>query len=64
MVQKALDKVASHKTVLAVAHRLSTIQNYDRIVVMKEGQKVEEGTDQELMSKAGEYQKLYNLSQA
>jgi subfamily B ATP-binding cassette protein MsbA len=63
-VQKALDKVASHKTVLAVAHRLSTIQNYDRIVVMKEGQKVEEGTHQELMSKAGEYQKLYNLSQA
>lgn len=64
MVQKALDKVASHKTVLAVAHRLSTIQNYDRIEVMKEGQKVEEGTDQELMSKVGEYQKLYNLSQA
>lgn len=63
-MQKALDKVASHKTVLAVAHRLSTIQNYDRIVVMKEGQKVEEGTHQELMSKAGEYQKLYNLSQA
>lgn len=64
VVQKALDKVASHKTVLAVAHRLSTIQNYDRIVVMKEGRKIEEGTHTELIASDGEYQKLYKLSQA
>lgn len=64
VVQKALDKVASHKTVLAVAHRLSTIQNYDRIVVMKEGKKIEEGTHSELLSANGEYNKLYELSQA
>lgn len=62
-VQKALEKVAAHKTVLAVAHRLSTIQNYDRIIVMKEGQKVQEGTHTELMSSDGEYKKLYELSQ-
>lgn len=61
-VQAALDQVASHKTVIAVAHRLSTIQNYDRIVVMKEGKKLEEGSHDELMELGGEYQKLYELS--
>jgi subfamily B ATP-binding cassette protein MsbA len=64
VVQKAMDHVASHKTVVAVAHRLSTIQNYDRIVVMKEGRKVEEGTHSELLASNGEYQKLWNLSQS
>ncbi len=63
VVQKALDKVAGHKTVIAVAHRLSTIQDYDRIVVLNEGVKVEEGNHAELMSQNGEYQKLYELSQ-
>ena len=61
-VQKALDQVASHKTVLAIAHRLSTIQNYDRIIVMKDGNKVEEGVHNELISKNGEYFKLYELT--
>lgn len=64
VVQKALDKVASHKTVIAVAHRLSTIQNYDRIIVMKEGEKIEEGKHQELISNLGEYKKLYDLTLA
>ena len=63
VVQKALDKVAGHKTVIAVAHRLSTIQNYDRIVVMKDGRKIEEGTHQELITNEKEYKKLYELSQ-
>lgn len=63
IVQAALDKVAGSQTVIAVAHRLSTIQDYDKIVVMKEGRKVEEGSHQELIAKAGEYQKLYELSQ-
>lgn len=63
IVQQALEKVASHKTVLAVAHRLSTIQNYDKIIVMKEGRKVQEGTHNELMGSDGEYKKLYELSQ-
>ncbi len=62
VVQKALDKVASHKTVLAVAHRLSTIQNYDRIIVMKEGKKIEEGQHSQLLALAGEYKKLYDLT--
>lgn len=63
VVQKALDKVASHKTVVAVAHRLSTIQNYDRIVVMKSGRKIEEGAHTELLELNGEYKKLYELTQ-
>ena len=63
VVQKALDKVASHKTVIAVAHRLSTIQNYDRIIVMKEGRKIEAGKHLELIEKNGEYKKLYDLTQ-
>ncbi|MEX0799226.1 MAG: ATP-binding cassette domain-containing protein, partial [Bacteriovoracaceae bacterium] len=62
IVQKALDQVSSQKTVVAVAHRLSTIQNYDRIIVMKEGKKAEEGTHSQLMEMNGEYKKLYQLS--
>lgn len=63
VVQKALESIAGNKTVIAVAHRLSTIQDYDRIFVMKEGSLVEEGTHQELINKNGEYKKLYELSQ-
>ena len=63
LVQKALDKVASHKTIIAVAHRLSTIQNYDRIFVLSGGHLVETGTHQELVKKNGEYAKLYELGQ-
>lgn len=63
IVQQALDRVAGHKTVIAVAHRLSTLKDFDRIVVMKDGQKMEEGTHEQLMGKDGEYKKLYELSQ-
>lgn len=62
IVQAALEQVAGHKTVIAVAHRLSTLKNYDRIVVMKEGRKIEEGTHEGLLQNAGEYKKLYELS--
>ena len=61
MVQKALDKMASKKTVIAVAHRLSTIKNYDRIFVLQNGRLMEEGTHQGLIKKTGEYAKLYEL---
>jgi subfamily B ATP-binding cassette protein MsbA len=62
LVQKALDKVAGHKTVIAVAHRLSTLKDFDRIVVLKNGCKVEEGNHAELINNNGEYKKLYDLS--
>ncbi len=63
VVQKALDQVASHKTVIAVAHRLSTIQNYDRIIVMKDGVMIESGKHAELIANKNEYKKLYELTQ-
>lgn len=62
VVQKALESIASQKTVVAVAHRLSTIQDYDRIYVLSQGRLVEQGNHSELMAKAGEYAKLYDLS--
>src|SRR3989344_5240768 len=58
IVQAALDRVAGHKTVVAVAHRLSTLKDFNRIVVMKDGVKIEEGSHQSLMEKNGEYRKL------
>ncbi len=63
VVQKALDELSQNKTVVAIAHRLSTVQDYDRIYVLKEGEVVEEGRHEELMSLGGEYSKLYELSQ-
>ncbi|EQC45772.1 ABC transporter transmembrane region [Bacteriovorax sp. BSW11_IV] len=63
VVQKALESIAGDKTVIAVAHRLSTIAHFDRIYVMREGEVVEEGNHEALMAKGGEYSKLYELSQ-
>ncbi len=63
IVQAALERVAGHKTVIAVAHRLSTLKDFDRIIVMKDGRKIEEGSHQQLMVTDGEYKKLYELSQ-
>ena len=62
IVQAALDNVSGNKTVISVAHRLSTIQNYHQIFVMKEGLLIERGTHRELMDQNGEYAKLYALS--
>lgn len=62
VVQKALENLAGHKTVLAVAHRLSTIQDYDRIYVLHDGRLVEQGTHKELRNLGGEYNKLYELT--
>lgn len=62
VVQRALEAIAGNKTVIAVAHRLSTIQDYDRIFVLKDGRLVEEGTHTQLMANNGEYKKLYELS--
>ena len=62
LVQKALENLAANKTVMAVAHRLSTIQDFDRIYVLHKGKLVEEGTHEELIKRGGEYSRLYELS--
>lgn len=62
IVQKALDNLMKDRTVFVIAHRLSTIHNADRIAVLNEGELVELGTHQELISKPeGRYKHLYNM---
>ena len=61
LVQKALDKLMKERTVFIIAHRLSTVRNADRIMVLTKGKIVEEGEHEELIKKRGEYAKLYSL---
>ena len=58
-IQKAMRKLMQDKTCFVIAHRLSTIQNADLILVVNDGEVVEQGTHQELMKKEGMYRKLY-----
>ncbi len=60
LVQKAMDKLSSNKTSFIIAHRLSTIKNADLILVMKDGNIIEQGTHKELIDKKGFYADLYN----
>ena len=62
IVQKAMDNLMKNKTVFVIAHRLSTIKNANRIAVINEGELVELGTHEELMSiENGEYKHLYEM---
>lgn len=61
LVQDALAKVMENRTSIVVAHRLSTIQNADEIVVMAKGSIVEQGTHDELIEKKGVYKRLTDL---
>ena len=60
LVQNAMDKLAEGKTSFIIAHRLSTIKNADLILVMRDGNIVEQGNHDKLMKENGFYAKLYN----
>ena len=58
-IQKALDNLVAGRTTIAIAHRLSTLQRANRLVVMDRGKVIEEGPHDELMAKEGAYYRLY-----
>lgn len=61
LIQASLEKLRSIGTMLIVAHRLSTIQHADQIIVLSHGEIVERGSHQELLAKKGRYYQLYTL---
>ena len=60
LIQKAMDNLMKGRTSFIIAHRLSTIQDADLILVMKDGDIIEQGNHDELMAKGGFYSSLYN----
>ena len=60
-VQEALERLMSHRTTLAIAHRLSTVKNADEIIVLDEGRIVERGKHDQLIEKNGYYKKFYDM---
>ncbi|MBK1674931.1 ABC transporter ATP-binding protein/permease [Ectothiorhodospira shaposhnikovii] len=62
-VQRAIDALVSHKTVLVIAHRLSTIVGADQILVLEDGQLIESGGHDDLLSLAGRYGRMWDAQQ-
>lgn len=62
LIQRELDELMKGRTTLVIAHRLSTVENADRIIVMDQGRIVEQGPHAELLAKQGEYARLYNMN--
>lgn len=61
LVQTALDKLMQSRTTIVIAHRLSTVEHADRIIVMQEGKIAEEGTHKALLQQKGRYNALYQM---
>jgi len=61
LIQDATEKITKNRTSIIIAHRLATVQKADRIIVMDDGQIVEQGSHAELLAKKGYYSKLYNI---
>ncbi len=60
LIQNAMDKLMKNRTSFVIAHQLSTIHNADLILVLRDGDIVEQGTHQELLAQGGFYSDLYN----
>ena len=60
-IQEALNALMKNRTTIVIAHRLSTVENADRIIVLDDGRVVEAGTHQELLELNGHYAALYNM---
>jgi len=60
-IQQALERLTSTRTTVAIAHRLSTLQNAKRLLVLKNGKQAELGTHEELMARRGTYYKLVQM---
>lgn len=61
-IQKALQRLLEGRTGLVIAHRLATIRNADRIVVLRQGRRIEEGSHDQLVAQKGLYSQLYDLN--
>lgn len=61
MIQQALERLLVNRTAIIIAHRLSTIRSVDRILVLKQGQLIESGSHEELLTQEGLYASLYRL---
>jgi ATP-binding cassette subfamily B protein len=59
-IQQALAALSEGRTTLVIAHRLATIRNADRIVVVQDGRIAEQGTHEQLLEKSGAYARLHN----
>ena len=60
-VQEAIEKLMRNRTVIVIAHRLSTVHNADKIIVLDKGKIIDEGSHDELINRDGIYKQLHNM---